>query len=103
MHSYPNEADAPVFAAKNSLGASAPGSERPIFYDQTGFGASVFVFRGHPGASVSQNVGVEGHPFLQKGHPLNQNTIFRGHQAGPVRPFKILKGDPAECAFWQRL
>ena len=103
MHSYPYEADAPVFVAQTNFGASAPGSERPIFTIKLASGHPFFVFRGHTGASVSKNVGVEGHPFLKNVHPLNQNTIFRGHQAQLVPPFKILKGDPAECAFWQGL
>ena len=53
--------------------------------------ASVFHVYGHPRASVSRNVVVEGHPFSQNGHPRNQNTILRGHQTHGVSPLKILK------------
>ena len=66
------------------------------FYEEDAPGASVFMFRGHPGASVSRNVGVEGHPFPKNGHPFFQNASFEGHQAQPVAPFKMKKGDPAE-------
>ena len=55
-----------------------------VFTSQNTHGASVIGFQGHPGASVSGNVGVEGHPFSEKGHPMNQNTILKGHQALPV-------------------
>ena len=67
---------------------------RPIFYRSKSPGASAFVISRHPRASVSQNVGVEGHPFSQIGHPLFQNTSFGGHQLQPVILFKIKKGQP---------
>ena len=69
------------------------------FYRSNAPGASVFVKKGHLRASVFQNVGVEGHPFSQNGHPFCQNAILGGHQALPVAPFKILKGNPAEHSF----
>ena len=61
------------------------------FYKQNAPRASVLAIRGHPRASVLRNVGVEGHPFSQNGHPLNQNAILGGHQAQPVAPFRILR------------
>ena len=64
---------------------------RPIFYKQVCHGASVLDILGHPWASVFRNVGFEGHPFSQKGHPLTRNVGFGGHQARPVALFKIKK------------
>ena len=71
---------------------------RPIFTKQKCHGASVF---GHSGASEGirfsetwENVGMEGHPFSQNGHPFDLKPYFGGHQAQPVAPFKILKDGP---------
>ena len=55
----------------------APALKRSTyFYTQMASGASVLAFRRHPGASVSRNVGLEGHPFSQNGHPLNSKRYF---------------------------
>ena len=42
--------------------------------------------RGHPFPETWE---LMGHPFSQNGHPFFQNTIFGGHQAQPVRSFKV--------------
>ena len=74
---------------------------RPIFYKQVCHGASVLDILGHPWASVFRNVGFEGHPFSQKGHPLTRNVGFGGHQARPVALFKIKKRGPPGGAIRQ--
>ena len=70
------------FQAELSLEADAPTlvADDIFLTNQTAPGASVFMLRGHPWASVFRNVGVEGHPFSQNGHPLTRNSISRGHQ-----------------------
>ena len=63
---------------------------RPIFYKQFCHGASVLGILGHPWASVLRNVGFEGHPFSQKGHPLTRNVVLEGIKRDQL-PFLKLK------------
>ena len=64
---------------------------RLIFYRSKSLGASVFDILKHPRASVSQNVGVEGHPFSQNGHPFFKTPFLEGISCNQLLFSKLKK------------